>query len=191
MTQKTRSRNPTKNNKRHAAEVRCIDDEEDEESPEQTGKRARACHSPSGLELETGNDSQGGDGVSSTQESSVQRNGMEEKWKRIEDRLRCMEERQGGISVVSGGGTITTPLENEMTLKENMRKFVISKVFPSWKFIFNKRLLETCVVVAVSKSHITMPPGFDKWQLAERCSEMVRSCLDGCRANAQSAARKR
>jgi hypothetical protein len=129
--------------------------------------------------------------VSSTQESIVQRNDMEWKWKMIEDRLRWMEERQGGIGVVSGGGTVKMPLENEMMLKENLRKFVISKVFPSWMFIFNKRLLEKCVAAAVNKSHIITPPGFDKWQLAERCSQMVRSCLDGCRANAQSGARKR
>jgi hypothetical protein len=176
--------------RKRTAEATHSASDKDEVGTEQA-KRPRAHNSPSGLELETEHDSQGGDGVSSIQEGSVQRNGMEEKWKMIEDRLKCMEERQGSISVVSGGGTIMTPPENEMTLKENLRKFVISKVFPSWKFIFNKRLLEKCVVAAVSKSYITLPPGFDKWQLAERYSQMVRSCLDGCRANAQSAARKR
>jgi hypothetical protein len=47
------------------------------------------------------------------------------------------------------------------------------------------------VVAAVSKSHITVPPGFDRNQLAVRHSQMVRACLDSCRANVQMAARKR
>jgi hypothetical protein len=77
-------------------------------------------------------------------------------------------------------------------LKENLRKFVAAKVFPSWKFIFKKDLLEKCVVSAVDKGFITLPPGYEDSQLlAERYSQSVRVCLDGCRANAQTAARKR
>jgi hypothetical protein len=137
------------------------------------------------------------DGVSSLQEgSSVQRNIMEEKWRVLEERLHEMEEREtrdkrvGEASVVSGGGSAISTPENELMLRENLRKFVVAKVFPSWNFIFKKNLLEKCVLAAVGKSHITVPPGCDENQLAQRCSQMVRACLDGCRANAQTAAKK-
>ena len=161
-------------------------------------KRSRT--SPGGLDLETA-DTAGEvqDGVSSLQDdSSVQHNLMEEKWKKLDERLQSMEDkdtsrdrRMGEVSVVSGGGAEISPPENEMILKENLRKFVAGKVFPSWKFIFKKELLEKCVVAAVGKSFITIPPGFNQNQLAERYSQIVRGCLDGCRANAQTAARKR
>lgn len=38
----------------------------------------------------------------------------------------------------------------------------------------------------MSKSYISAPPGFDKYQLAECYSQMVRVCLDGCIANAKT-----
>jgi hypothetical protein len=72
-------------------------------------------------------------------------------------------------------------------LKENLCKFVAAKVFPSWKFIFKKDLLEKCVVSAVDKGFITLPPGYED----SRYSPSVQACLDGRRANAQTRARKR
>jgi hypothetical protein len=189
-------RNRNRGSKRQSATTAepsgCAGEETDEiESGSRPPKRAGTSTSPSGLDLVTEVHGQGGDGVSSLREGSVQNTEMEEKWRMIEVRVKSMEERQGGVTVVSAGATMETTPENEMILKENLRKFVTSKVFPSWKFIFKKELLEKCVVAAVSKSYITVPPGFDQIQLAERYSQTVRACLDCCRANAQTAARKR
>jgi hypothetical protein len=165
---------------------------DDDNSSKQTKYTNVSSSSPSGLNLETENNGQGEDSVSSLQEgSSVLNNNMEEKWRMIEDRIKSVEDRQGEVSVVSAGATSATSPENEKILKENLRRFVTTKVFPSWKFIFKKELLEKCVVAAVSKSYITVPPGFDQIKLAERYGQTVRACLDGCRANAQTAARKR
>ena len=159
-------------------------------------KQSRA--SPEEIDLETGATGEVDDGVSSLQDgSSVQHNLMEEKWKNIDERLQTMEDwgtrerRMEEVSVVSGAGAEISPPENEKILKENLRKFVAGKVFPSWKFIFRQNILEKCVVAAVGKSYITLPPGFNQKQLAERYSQVVRVCLDGCRANAQTAGRKR
>jgi hypothetical protein len=170
---------------------RCSEIEDDNTS-KQTKYTNVSSSSPSGLNLETENNGQGGDSVSSLQEGgSVLNNNMEEKWRMIEDRIKSVEDRQGEVSVVSAGATSATAPENEKIMKENLRRFVTTKVFPSWKFIFKKELLEKCVVAAVSKSYITVPPGFDQIKLAERYGQTVRACLDGCRANAQTAARKR
>jgi hypothetical protein len=92
--------------------------------------------------------------------------------------------------VVSGASVLPNPA-NENMLKDNLRRFVASKVFPNWKFIFKKELLGKCVVSAIEKGFITLPPGYEESQLAERYSHFVRASLDGCRANAQTAARKR
>jgi hypothetical protein len=116
----------------------------------------------------------------------------QDRWRMTEERLRCMEERVkegGGVSVVSAASM--APPANERILKENLRKFVAAKVFPSWKFIFRKDKLGRCVTAAVSESHMTLPPGFNENQLADLCSQTVRASLDGCRANAQTTARKR
>jgi hypothetical protein len=116
----------------------------------------------------------------------------QDRWRMIEERLRCMEERVnegGGVSVVSAASI--APPANERILKENLRKFVAAKVFPSWKFIFKKDKLGRCVTAAISKSYITLPPGFNENQLADLYSQTVRASLDGCRANAQTTARKR
>ena len=165
---------------------------DDDNSSKQTKYTNVSSSSPSGLNFETENNGQGEDSVSSLQEgSSVLNNNMEEKWRMIEDRIKSVEDRQGEVSVVSAGATSATSPENEKILKENLRRFVTTKVFPSWKFIFKKELLEKCVVAAVSKSYITVPPGFDQIKLAERYGQTVRACLDGCRANAQTVARKR
>jgi len=92
---------------------------------------------------------------------------------------------------VSGGGSTISAPESKLMPRENLRKFVAAKVFPSWKFIFKKSLPEKRALAAVGKSHITVPPGCDENQLAQHCSQMARARLDGCRASAQTAARKR
>jgi hypothetical protein len=88
----------------------------------------------------------------------------------------------GGASVASGA-TVTPPAANQRMLEETLRKFVTAKVFPNWKFIFKKERLGLCGILAISKSHITAPPGFEENQLAELQSHAVQSSLDGCRAN--------
>jgi hypothetical protein len=113
-------------------------------------------------------------------------------WGKMMERMKTMEDviNGGGVSVVSGDKKVTPPT-NERITKENLRKFVTGKVFPSWKFIFKKEELQKCVVSAINKGYITVPPGYEDCQLAKHYSPTVRACLDGCRANAQSAARKR
>ena len=159
------------------------------------GSPKRSRTSPGDVVAPSANGEEAEDGVSSLQEgSSVQRNIMEEKWRRLEERLReereTRDKRFGEASVVSGGGSAMSAPESELMPRENLRKFVAAKVFPSWKFIFKKSLLEKCVLAAVGKSHITVPPGCDENQLAQHCSQMARACLDGCRASVQTAARK-
>jgi hypothetical protein len=119
----------------------------------------------------------------------------QERWRIIEKRMKSMEDRvrgggdEGGVSKVSGA-TLTPPVNGRM-LKENLRKFVAAKVFPNWKFIFKKEKLGDCVLSAISKGYITTPPGFEPSQLEQLYGPTVRGCLDGCRANAQTTARKR
>ena len=140
-------------------------------------------------------DDEGEEELSSLQDGSVQQNLMEAMWKKMEERLKSMEDREerrlGEVSVVGGVEVPVESPESEMILKENLRKFITAKAFPSWQFIFKKNQLGKCVLAAVSKSYITIPPGYEQYQFAERYSQMVRACLDGCRANAQTAARKR
>jgi hypothetical protein len=125
--------------------------------------------------------------VSSTNvDGSVTNTVDQERWRMMEVRMRSMEERatreedDEGATMVSGA--TATPPPNERIVKENLRKFVVAKVFPNWKFTFKKEKLGMCVVSAVA---------FDGTKLAELCGGTVRACLDGCRANAQTAARKR
>ena len=139
----------------------------------------------------------GGDGVSSIQQGSVTNPIDLETLQRMEERIRMMEERVktsmvdgGGVSVVSETSELTRPTD-EKIIKENLRKFVAVKVFPSWKFIFKKEQLSLCVVSAVKKGYITMPAGYKLGDLSELYSQTVRASLDGCRANAQTCARKR
>ena len=153
------------------------------------------CTSPSGIDLETGE--AGGDGedsVSSLQSKSVQQNSIEVKLREMEERMKSMEARAARDRREGDDGSVVTAIsapENDMIMKENLRRFVSAKVFPSWKFIFKKDLLDKCVYAAVSKNYITLPPGFTQCQLADRYSKVVRTSLDGCRSNAQAAARKR
>ena len=95
----------------------------------------------------------------------------------------------GGVSVVSEA--TVTRLADEKIIKENLRKFVAAKVFPSWKFIFKKEQLRLCVKLAINKGYITVPDGFKVCKFTNLYSPTVRACLDGCRANAQTCARKR
>ena len=137
----------------------------------------------------------GGDGVSSIQGSMTGGPIDLETWRRMEERLRTMEERvkksmvDGGVSVVSEA-TVIRPTD-EKIIKENLRKFVTAKVFPGWKFIFKKEKLGMCIVSAVNKGYITVPAEFKVCELTDLYSPTVRACLDGCRANAQTCARTR
>ena len=84
-------------------------------------------------------DSAGGDGVSSKQGNSMTNPIDLETLQRMEERIRMMEEKVqtsmvdgGGVSVVSETSLLTRPTD-EKIIKENLRKFVAVKVFPSWK----------------------------------------------------------
>jgi hypothetical protein len=137
----------------------------------------------------------GQDGVCDLQESVETT--VEAKFKMVEERMKNMEEqlnrggrKVGDLSVVSGASSVLAPANEDM-LKENLRKFVAERVFPSWKFIFRNDLLQQCVVLAISKNYITMPPGLVESNMTERYSHTVRGHLDGCRAYAQTLARKK
>lgn len=168
---------------------------ESEEDTCREDRRQKKDVSPPNMQVETTemSDYAGRDGVSSINQGESVTD--QDRWKKMEDWMKNMEERvdrgkdDGGVSVVSGA--TSTPPANERILKENLRKFVGAKVFPSWKFIFKKEKLGMCVISAIGKSYITTPPGFEERQLAELYGPTIRTCLDGCRANAQTAARKR
>lgn len=181
----------------HKEKGRPEDEDSDSDEERITNKKSKNnLDHPSGFEVPH-DTCRGSDGVSSIDPNGSVTNITvdQERWRKMEERLQSMEDRvtkggeQEGVSVVSGA-TVTPPA-NERILKENLRKFVAEKVFPNWKFIFKKDKLELCVVSAITKSFITVPPGYDQRQLAELYSPTVRACLDGCRANAQTAARKR
>jgi hypothetical protein len=141
-------------------------------------------------------DSRGSTDMSSIHpDESVTNTLDQERWRMMEERIRNMEDKVKEVGSCAGGtvvsGESVTPPPNERILKENLRKFVAAKVFPKWKFIFKINKLRSCVISAIGKSYITVPPGFDENQLAELYASTVRASLDGCRANAQTTARKR
>jgi hypothetical protein len=195
--------NGTKRRERDPAPQSSDDSDSDDEEDTTQDKRSRPGRGPIALSqmmpevaTRTMTDSVGGDdGVSSMQGSMTNPIDLE-TWRRMEERLRMMEEKvktsmaDGGVSVVSETSLLTRPTD-EKIIKENLRKFVAVKVFPSWKFIFKKEQLSLCVVSAVKKGHITVPAGFKMCDLTDLCSQTVRACLDGCRANSQTCARKR
>ena len=177
------------------------DDEEDTNQNKRSctgrGSNASTQMMPEVCSTRPMTDSAGGDGVSSIQQGSVTNPIDLETLQRMEERIRMMEEKVktsmvdgGGVSVVSETSELTRPTD-EKIIKENLRKFVAVKVFPSWKFIFKKEQLGLCVVSAVKKGYITMPAGYKLGDLSELYSQTVRACLDGCRANSQTCARKR
>jgi hypothetical protein len=166
---------------------------EDSDHEEEHGQLTR-------INVPTNNGTVVGDNVSNlrTDESvtkKTQGTANDTQWMLMLERMRTMEEmvrrgmNDGGVSMASGD-TVTPPTNERMT-KENLRKFVTGKVFPSWKFIFKKEELEKCLMSAIKNGCITKPPGHEDCQLAKHHSSTVRACPDGCRANAQSVARKR
>jgi hypothetical protein len=181
-----------KRKKRSVAEE---SDESGDESQTQVQRKDNPAHPVGSFQVAAKNSTSGTEVSSIHNGESVTNTNDQERWRLMEERMRSMEERvrgdrgEGGASVVSGA-TVTAP-PNERILKENLRKFVAAKVFPSWKFIFKKDKLQLCVISAISKSYMTVPPGFEGNQLADLYAPTVRACLDGCRANAQSTARKR
>jgi hypothetical protein len=175
------------------------DDSEGEESVREAvdssgGKKSKKkSQHPSSFQV---GDSRGSTDMSSIHpDESVTNTLDQERWRMMEERIRNMEDKVKEVGSCAGGtvvsGESVTPPPNERILKENLRKFVAAKVFPKWKFIFKINKLRSCVISAIGKSHITVPPGFDENQLAELCASTVRASLDGCRANAQTTARKR
>ena len=166
---------------------------EEKERTQETQRSTKNAHPPGSFQVAARDHCLEETDVSSIQYGESVTNTIDQdKWRMMEERLKSMEDRVkggGGVSVVSGS-TITPPV-NDRILKENLRKFVAAKVFPNWKFIFKKEKLELCVMSAITKGFITVPPGFEESKLAYLYSATVRACLDGCRANAQTAARKR
>jgi phage I-like protein len=120
--------------------------------------------------------------------SSIQENWESRINTLVEERMKQLQEswrsqNTDGISIVSAG-------KNDDILKENLRRFVAERVFSKFKFIFKQERLGQVVELALTNNFITKP---DEWELADmqkHYSQVVRSCLDGCRANAQSVARK-
>ena len=100
---------------------------------------------------------------------------MEESWKR-----RAADE----------ASVISDPRLDD-SVKENLRRFVADRVFPKFKFIFDKETLGQVVEMALTNKHITQPDGWGLTSMKKTCSRSVRSYLDGCRANAQAVARKK
>jgi hypothetical protein len=195
--------NGTKRRERDPAPQSSNDSDSDDEEDTIQDKRSRPGRGPiassqmmSEVATRTMTDSAGGgDGVSSMQGSMTNPIDLE-TWRRMEERLRMMEEKMktsmadGGVSVVSETSLLTRPTD-EKIIKENLRKFVAVKAFPSWKFIFKKEQLSLCVVSAVKKGYITVPAGFKMCDLTDLYSQTVRACLDGCRAYSQTGTRKR
>ena len=102
-----------------------------------------------------------------------------DEWRMMEERIETMEEKasksadEGGESVASGAA-VTRP-GNERSMKENLRKFVAAKAFLSWKFILKKDRLGSCIVLAINKSHVMVPPGFKERQLAKLCGPTTQA----------------
>jgi hypothetical protein len=94
-------------------------------------------------------------------------------------------------SVVSAMTASTVTPEYESFVRENLRRFVMERVFPSWKFIFKPGPLGQVVLLAISKKIITLPPGMSEAYMEEQYRHTIRVGLDGCRANAQTIARRR
>jgi hypothetical protein len=85
---------------------------------------------------------------------------------------------------------VSAPVNDDF-LKENLRKFVAERVFPKFKFIFKQKILEQVVEMALTNGFITKPDGFTVQGMHKYYSKVVKQCLDACRANAQSVARKK
>jgi hypothetical protein len=85
---------------------------------------------------------------------------------------------------------VSAPVNDDF-LKENLRKFVAERVFPKFKFIFKQKILEQVVEMALTNGFITKPDGFTVQGMQKYYSKVVKQCLDACRANAQSVARKK
>ena len=106
------------------------------------------------------------------------------------ERLEAEVKKQQDLGPTSGlnGASIKKP---EVLVNDHLRKFVAEKIFPGWKFIFNKEKLGRVVSAAVKQGYITKPDGVGEEEMRECYRRSVRTCLDGCRHNAQSAARRR
>ena len=100
---------------------------------------------------------------------------MEESWKR-----RAADE-----------ASVMSDPRLDDSVKENLRRFVADRVFPEFKFTFDKETLGQVVEMALTNKCITQPDGWGLTSMKKTHSRSVRSYLDGCRANAQAVARKK
>ena len=95
----------------------------------------------------------------------------------------------GGASMVSGGSIVDDTTTKIIGI--GLRNFVAEKIFPGWKFIFKKEKLGRVVLAAMKHGYVSKPGGVEDSYMEENFGQTVRNCLDRCRANAQSGARKR
>jgi hypothetical protein len=137
------------------------------------------------------------DGEDSASGEDEPKEAMESELAKMRKKLELMEAQlllkktPEGMSVVSEMTASTVSVEFEAFAKENIRRFVTDKVFPKWKFIFKAGLLGDIVKSAITNKYITVPPGVSTAWMEDKYRPTVRSALDGCRANAQTIARRR
>jgi hypothetical protein len=108
----------------------------------------------------------------------------------VEGKMRAMEDSWNLRAAADMASVVSDPKHDEV-LKENLKKFVAARVFPKFKFIFKKEILGQVVEMALTTHFITKPDGWGLADMQKAYHQVVRSCLDGCRANAQSIARKK
>lgn len=132
-----------------------------------------------------------GDEVSMLRDSnsSVQASWESKMEALVDQRMKEMEaswktQRTDVASVVS------VPVNDDF-LRENLRRFVAERVFPKFKFIFKETTLGQVVEMALTNGFITKPAESTMNEMKKYYSQAVRQSLDGCRANAQSVARKK
>jgi hypothetical protein len=147
----------------------------------------------------TGRDNNGGDEediVSVLNENSSVQVSMEKRLSGLLEKMRELEEGMTNRRDIIGEGSIVSAStiirpENEEFMKECLRKFVAKRIFPSWKCIFKKEKLGQVVSSALKHGYVAKPLQIDVAYMEERYGKTVRNCLDGCRANGQTGARKR
>ena len=93
-----------------------------------------------------------------------------------------------------GGGSDMGDNQNELVREINLRRFVTDSVFGKYKLINKRETLERVVEAAITfftNKYITKPDGWELADMRSKYTPVVRSCLDGCCANAQTVARRK
>jgi hypothetical protein len=132
-----------------------------------------------------------GDEVSMLRDSS---SSVQASWESKMEALvgtRMKEIEANWMSRPSDVASVVSAPVNDDFLKENLWKFVAERVLPKFKFIFKQKTLEQVVEMALTYGFITKPDGFTVQGMQTYYSKVVKHCLDACRANAQSVARKK